>query len=197
MVRREEQPFTSRGTLLLDARSTAHRGQGPGSSLEWAVSGMASIGVALLRSGYTLRVMGDTGAELVPAPVPVVEGTLLEALACVQPSMRARLDGCTEQLRRTGVEGLLIAVLGNLDPDDAEQLARLRHGGGTCVAVLVDTPTWTGAPATSAHAAAATLLTRSGWRVLSIAHGTTLSSVWPQAATRSGRAHEISPGVPA
>jgi uncharacterized protein (DUF58 family) len=197
MVRREEQPFTSRGTLLLDARAHAHRGQGPGSSLEWAVSGVASIGVALLRSGYSLRLLGDTGAELVPAPVPVTEGTLLDALASVQPSARGSLDGCVDQLRRTGVEGLLIAVLGNLEADDAEQLARLRHGGGTCVAVLVDTPTWTGSPATSAHAAAITLLARAGWRVLSVKHGTTLASVWPEAASRSGRAHDISPGVPA
>jgi uncharacterized protein (DUF58 family) len=197
MVRREEQPFTSRGTLLLDARGTAHRGQGPGSSLEWAVSGVASIGVALLRSGYSLRLVSDTGAELVPAPVPVTEGTLLEALASVAPSARGNLDGCVDQLRRTGVEGLLIAVLGSIDPEDAEQLARLRHGGGTCVAVLVDTPTWTGSPGTSDHAAASALLTRAGWRVLPIAHGTTLSSVWGDAATRSGRAVDISPVVPA
>jgi uncharacterized protein (DUF58 family) len=197
MVRREEQPFTSRGTLLIDTRSAAHRGQGPGSSLEWAVSGVASIGVALLRSGYSLRLMSDTGQELVPAPVPVTEGTLLEALAGVQPSPRGSLEGSLAQLRRTGTEGLLIAVLGSLSADDAEQLARLRHSGGTCIAVLVDTPTWTGSGETAVHTAAAGLLTRSGWRVLSIAHGTTLSSVWPEAGSRSGRAHDVSPGVPA
>ncbi|TAL24279.1 MAG: DUF58 domain-containing protein, partial [Frankiales bacterium] len=44
MVRREEQPFQSRATLLLDSRAAAHRGDGPGSSFEWAVSAVASIG---------------------------------------------------------------------------------------------------------------------------------------------------------
>ena len=197
MVRREEQPFTSRGTLLLDGRAVAHRGQGPGSSLEWAVSGVASIGVALLRTGYTLRLLGDSGEDLVPPPVPVTEGTLLEALAGVTASPRANLDGCIEQLRRTGVEGLLIAVLGTLHADDVEQLARLRHGGGTCVAVLVDTPTWTKATETSVHAGAAGLLTAAGWRVLEVKHGTTLASVWPEAGNRSVRGHDLSPGVPA
>jgi uncharacterized protein (DUF58 family) len=206
MVRREEQPFSSRGTLLLDARTAAHRGQGPGSSLEWAVSAVASIGVALLRSGCSLKLLGDTGLELVPAAVPLTEGTLLEALASVTPSPRRMLEGAVDQLRRTGVDGLLVAVLGALEPEDVEQLARLRHGSGTCVAVLVNTPTWTGSPTTAAHltsnhtsnhAGAVQLLKEAGWRVLSISHGTTLASVWPEAGSRSGRALEVSPGVPA
>lgn len=196
MVRREEQPFSSRGTLLLDARLGAHRGQGPGSSVEWGVSAVASVGVALLRSGCSLRLLGDTGVELVPASVPMTEGTLLEALACVTPSPRRMLDGAIEQLRRTGVDGLLVAVLGALEAEDTDQLARLRHGSGTCIAVLVDTPTWTGSPPTAAHDAAARVLRQAGWRVLSISHGTTLASVWPEAASRSGRAVEVSPGVP-
>jgi uncharacterized protein (DUF58 family) len=197
MVRREEQPFTSRGTLLLDARVVAHRGQGAGSSLEWAVSAVASVGVALVRSGYALRLLGDAGLELVPATVPLTEGTLLEALAGVTPSPRGTLDGAVDQVRRTGVDGLLVAVLGALEPADAEQLARVRHGGATCIAVLVDTPTWAGSPGTSAHEAAVTMLRHSGWRVLSVSHGTTLASVWPEAANRSARGIDIAPGLPA
>jgi uncharacterized protein (DUF58 family) len=191
MVRREEQPFTSRGTLLLDARGVGHRGQGPGSSLEWAVSAVASVGVSLVRSGYALRLVGDTGLDLVPPAVPMTEGTLLDALAALQPSPRATLEGAVEQLRRTGVEGVLVAVLGAMEADDVEQLARLRHGAGACVAVLVDTPTWAGSPGTATHAAAATLLRRSGWRVLEIVHGTTLASVWGEAGVRSSRAVEL------
>ena len=192
MVRREEQPFTSRGTLLLDARAVAHRGQGPGSSLEWAVSAVASVGVSLLRSGYALRLVDDTGADLVPRSVPVTEGTLLDALAGVPPSHRGTLEGSIEQLRRTGVDGVLVAVLGAQEADDVEQLARLRHGAGACVAVLLDTPTWAGAPGTPSHEASAALLRRSGWRVLEISHGTTLASVWAEAGFRSSRALEVS-----
>ncbi len=187
MVRREEQPHTSRGTLLLDSRAVSHRGQGSGSSLEWAVSAVASAGVALVRNGYALRMLADTGADLVPRGLPVTEGALLDALAGVQPSPRATIDGALEVLRRTGVEGVLIAVVGALSADEVEQLARLRHGAGTCVAVLLDTPTWAGSPGTPTHSAAAALLRRSGWRVLEVAHGTTLASVWPQAGVRGSR----------
>ncbi|HUR13170.1 MAG TPA: DUF58 domain-containing protein [Mycobacteriales bacterium] len=191
MVRREEQPFTSRCTLLLDARATGHRGQGPGSSLEWAVSAVASVGVALVRSGYALRLLGDTGVDLVPSAVPLTEGTLLDALAGVTPSPRATLEGAIDQLRRTGVEGVLVAVLGALEADDVEQLARLRNGTAACVAVLVDTPTWAGSRGTPTHDAAVSLLRRSGWRVLEVAHGTTLATVWPEAGIRSSRALEV------
>jgi hypothetical protein len=100
------------------------------------------------------------------------------------PSRRGNLDGAVEALRRTGLDGLLVAVLGALDPDDAEQLARLRHGGATCVAVLLDTPTWAGSAGTTAHRSASHALQRAGWRVLDVRHGTTLASVWPQAARR-------------
>ncbi|HUR50940.1 MAG TPA: DUF58 domain-containing protein [Mycobacteriales bacterium] len=197
MVRREEQPFTSRGTLLLDARLVAHRGQGPGSSLEWAVSAVASIGVALLQQSYALRLLDDGGTDLVPTGAALTEGPLLDALAGVQPSLRASLDGATEQLRRGGVDGVLVAVLGTLQAAEAEQLSRLRHGAGTCVAVLVDSTTWGGPRAGAAgiaHEAAATLLRRTGWRVLTVAHGTTLASVWPEASTRSGRGADVAAG---
>jgi hypothetical protein len=91
-----------------------------------------------------------------------------------------------ERLRRGGF-GVLVAVLGALDPEDAEQLARLRHGATACVAVLVDTETWapsSGRRTPEGQDRAAALLTGAGWRVLRCQHGTTLSSVWPQAGRR-------------
>ncbi len=51
MVRREEQQWQSRGALLLDTRRPAHRGEGPRSSFEVAVSAAASIGVHLAHEG--------------------------------------------------------------------------------------------------------------------------------------------------
>ncbi len=63
MVRREEQPFQSRATLLLDGRAAAHRGEGPGSSYEWAVSAVASAGTALARAGFALHLLDHAGAR--------------------------------------------------------------------------------------------------------------------------------------
>ncbi len=193
MVRREEQPFQSRATLLLDGRAGAHRGSGPGSSYEWAVSAIASTAVALSRTGYLLRVLAETGREVVPEGVPATEGSVLDALASAKPGHGHSLEPVAERLRRTGVDGVLVAVLGQLSPDDAERLSRLRHGSAACVAVLLDTATWTspgsaGRGPAPAYDDSARLLVAAGWRVLRIQHGTTLASVWPLAGGRLGGA---------
>lgn len=187
MVRREEQPFTSRATLLLDTRADAHHGAGPGSSLEWAVSAVASIGVTLLRSGFALHVLDTSGTDLVPPGVPVTEAALLDTLADVQPTRGRDLGTAMGALHEAGGQGLLVAVLGQLDPEQAEALGRLRHSAGRCVGVLVDTPTWVGAlPGSVGYDAAQVLLSRTGWKVLPVRHGTTLASVWPLAARSTG-----------
>jgi uncharacterized protein (DUF58 family) len=190
MVRREEQPFQSRATLLLDARAPAHRGDGPGSSFEWSVSAIASIGVALSRSGFALSLLRDSGDELSPLALPLTEGLLLDALASVPATRTATLDGAVERLRRGGHGGVLVAVLGALDLEDAEQLARLRTGTTVCVGVVLDADSWAPvspkarAVAVQQHEKAVALLQASGWRVLPITHGTTLASLWPLAGGR-------------
>ena len=191
MVRREEQPFQSRATLLLDGREDAHRGDGPGSSFEWAVSAVASIGVTLTRAGFALSLVRDSGEAVAPAGVPLSEGLLLDELAVVRTSPRRTLDGAVEVLRAGGLGGVLVAVLGGLDVDQAERLARLRTGSAVCVAVVLDTDSWAPlaprvrAAAVETHEQVCTLLTGAGWRVLPAAYGTTLESVWPLAGGRS------------
>lgn len=191
MVRREEQPFQSRATLLLDGRTAAHRGDGPGSSFEWAVSAVASVGVSLARAGFALSLLREDGTALAPPGVQLTEGVLLDALATVGGSSAPTLDGAQEALRSGALGGVLVAVLGALDLDAAERLARLRTGSAVCVAVVMDTDSWAPvsprarAAAAAAHDAVTTLLTGAGWRVLPVAHGTTLASVWPRAGGRS------------
>jgi uncharacterized protein (DUF58 family) len=114
MVRREEQPWQARATLLLDARTRAHRGEGPGSSFEWAVSAAASVGVHLVRRGYAVRLINDSGISVLSAahdPQGVgadFEGLLLDALSVVETSTTANLDDVVPALRRGG-DGLLVA----------------------------------------------------------------------------------------
>jgi uncharacterized protein (DUF58 family) len=198
MVRREEQPFQSRATLLLDGRARAHRGEGPGSSFEWAVSALASVGVVLVRNGFTLTTVSETGADLVPLGVPVTEGVLLDALATVQPDRSSTsVEPVVTRLRKSGIDGVLVAVLGALEPAEAERLVRLRSGAGASIAVLLDTDSWApgaaGARAVAerSFAATATLLTGAGWRVLRVSHGTTLASVWPLAGGRAVTVSEV------
>jgi uncharacterized protein (DUF58 family) len=195
MVRREEQPFQSRATLLLDGRRTAHRGDGPGSSYEYAVSAVASIAVSLARAGFLLRLLGETGEDLGPPKVALTEGVILDSLALVGTSRADNLAPAVARLR-SGIDGVLVAVLGALDIEDAERFARLRVGAGTCIAVVLDVDSW--APQSARQRTAArqgpdrtgALLSGAGWRVVPVSYGTTLSSVWPLAATR-GVASEL------
>ena len=59
MVRVEERPWRGGTTVLLDHRLVAHRGSGPGASLEWAVSLAASICLHLHRYGHQVRLVGE------------------------------------------------------------------------------------------------------------------------------------------
>jgi uncharacterized protein (DUF58 family) len=187
MVRREEQPRQSRAVVLLDTRAAAHRGDGPDSSLEWAVSAAASVAVHLAHSGYTLRLLTDTGTDL-DATSLGGESAVLDHLAEVRPSRRGGLELAAQQLRRPGGEGLVVAVLGLVDPDEITGLAAAAAAGNTCVAILLDAAGWTGLSPTRRAAAAATyetsihLLTRAGWHVLPARPGTALPDLWTQAA---------------
>jgi uncharacterized protein (DUF58 family) len=188
MVRREEQQWQSRGALLLDTRRHAHRGEGPRSSFEVGVSAAASIGVHLAREGLGLRLVTDQGAY------QLNEGgfgnSLLDALAVVRPSTARSLESGVTALRQGGGDGLIVAVLGDIDAEEAQALARLRHGGVTGVAVMLDVKSWQQVPAHHAgskdsYEIAQAVLTGSGWRVVRLLAGTSLASVWQDAAQSS------------
>jgi uncharacterized protein (DUF58 family) len=80
MVRREEQPWESRATVILDTRAGAHRGEGPTASFEWAVSAAASIALHLRPSGYKLRLITEPGI-VVDASEVGGDGPLLARIA--------------------------------------------------------------------------------------------------------------------
>ena len=201
MVRREEQPWQARCTLLLDTRSRAHGGEGPGSSFEWAVSAAASVGVHLVRNGYSVRLLTDTGAPVAGGELSLdgassdVEGTLLDALSVITSSGNASLRHAGSALRRGGTGGVLVAVLGTVDPEETRLLARLRHGSTAAVAIALDTATWTGARASADRTAfdgSVALLEASGWRVVTVRAGDALPDLW-EGASR----HRVAPTSPA
>lgn len=203
MVRREEQPWQSRCTLLLDTRSTAHRGEGPASSFEWSVSATASIGIHLAQHGYQVRLLTDAGTDVASSISTAGSGggdfqaALLDQLSVISTSRRETFGDAAAALRRTGGDGLLVAVLGEVEPDCAHQLARLRHGSSVAVAVLLDTATWTArsqmsyARTTAAYEGSVRLLRSAGWRVLEIAAGDRLAAAWPGAGRQSHQAGPV------
>ncbi|MGI5490649.1 DUF58 domain-containing protein [Microtetraspora malaysiensis] len=185
MVRREEQQWQSRGALLLDTRRHAHRGDGPRSSFEVAVSAAASIGVHLAHEGLGLRLVTDQGPE------HLADGglawSLLDTLSVVRQSSARSLEHGVGALRQGSGEGLIVAVLGALGAEEAQALARLRHSGVTGVAVLLDVTTWDSAPDESFEVARS-VLSGAGWRVLRLPSGTSLADIWPEAAYKRSAA---------
>jgi uncharacterized protein (DUF58 family) len=196
MVRREERPWQSRVTLLLDTRATAHRGDGPGSSFEWSVSAVASVGVHAARIGYAVHLLGDTGRVAQGANL-ADENALLDHLAEVTASRSAGLDAAVAALRGTQDAGTVVAALGLLDAEQAAALASTRTPTDTSIALLIDATTWIGlsprarAEAEAAYDSATETLTRTGWRVIRVRHGDVLPQVWPLANEPSSNAGPV------
>jgi uncharacterized protein (DUF58 family) len=188
MVRREEQPWESRATVVLDTRAYAHRGEGPTASFEWAVSAAASIAVHLRESGYKVRMVTGSGTDI-DASEGGGEGLILDTLADVKADQDSDVSVLIEHVRRRNDGGLVIGLFGSLTVAEAEMLSGLRGNGATCIGFAIDTGTWapasSGAEAEREHAAAALALVRAGWRSVPVSHGATLPALWPNVARGS------------
>jgi uncharacterized protein (DUF58 family) len=192
MVRREEQPWQSRAVVLLDTRAAAHFGDGPLSSLEWAVSAAASVSLHLSHAGFTLRLVSDTGQELSPHPTMAdsFDSMVLDVLAEQQASIATSISPGVTALRRGGGEELYVAIVGPMANEDVEQLGRCVHGASAVgIALVLDTASWTTLSPRAAEAARETfraecdVLAASGWRVLPVRRGASLSDLWRDAGS--------------
>ncbi|AEB46449.1 DUF58 domain-containing protein [Micromonospora maris] len=206
MVRREEQPWESRATVVLDTRAYGHHGDGPTASFEWAVSGAASIAVHLRQAGYKLRLVTGGGADVDAGEGG--DGLLLDHLAEVRLDQRVEITTLMQHVRQRADGGLVIGLFGSLSTAEAELLAGLRANNATCVCFLLDSSAWLNLPAPAraeadqAHDAAALVLLQAGWRVIGVDHGARLPALWPQAgrgsqgfALRAAMAETVAGGV--
>lgn len=192
MVRREEQPWQSRATVLLDNRSHVHRGTGAASSFEAAVVVAASVAVHLERHGFTVRLVtssGDlAGQGWHQRSTGADTGGLLEALASVQLSPAATVD--SSWLSEAGSGGVTVAVLGAVDDADVALLRRVRHHAGTALAFTLDVDAWHGGPATTPRA---TALAQHGWRTGVLRPQDRIDEVWRHLGTRAPQAGAATP----
>jgi uncharacterized protein (DUF58 family) len=191
MVRREEQPWESRATVVLDTRAYAHRGEGPTASFEWVASAAASISVHLRQAGFKIRLVSNRFD--VETNEVTGEGLLLDHLAEVRTHPQADLATLVERVRSRAGGGLVIGLIGLLTVAEAEVLGRLRGNNSGCVAFLLDSTTWMNLPADDrqqadrAHNESVICLLERGWRVISVQHGAQLSVLWPQVARRGSQ----------
>jgi uncharacterized protein (DUF58 family) len=187
MVRREEQPWQSRASILVDRRASAHHGEGLASSLEWVVSAAASIAHHLVGLGYIVRLIDGPGHHDWSDPAGGGDGPLLDQLAVVEPGSSAVLAEGLNHARASQRGGLVVAVLGDMDDDTAEDVARLRRQGTSCVAIVLDTRSFDlGAPAEApnpGHARAGVILRNAGWAVAEARSGDAMPDVWERLRT--------------
>jgi uncharacterized protein (DUF58 family) len=138
MVRREEQRWRNRATVLLDGRSMSHLGSGAGSSFEMAVSAAASVGVHVSQEGLTGQFISDN--DIIRAG-PFFEDRLLDALAVIRPSSVRTLDRTFKELKVIGA-GVIIAVMGRMSQAEARRLAACRTEGSQGIVLLLDVASW-------------------------------------------------------
>ncbi len=196
MVRREEQPWQSRATILLDSRALAHRGSGPASSLEWAISTAASIAVHLAQSGFAVRLVTDRPGVDAHAwhdrSMSAVgqAGPILDELAVMTDSTCTTLSEAVDSV--VGQSGLVIALLGRVQGPDLVDLSRVSPHGSKVLGVVLDTERWGSPPQDQARApgrtrrpvaehtasAIASKLSGSGWYVTTAGPQDSPGAVW-------------------
>lgn len=199
MVRRDEQPRQMRASVLLDCRTDGHRGEGSSSSFEWAVSAAASVAVSLAGQKYGVRLLVDDRPEPWTTPFHADSaGQLLDRFALIEAGAAERLVGAVTALAATGGDGLIAAVLGEVDAELATSLARLGRQGTRGVALLLRTTDWMVLPAHRAaeldaeRAHVAAILTAGGWSVTECAPGDTPATAWARLLGGPGGARSFS-----
>jgi uncharacterized protein (DUF58 family) len=192
MVRREEQPWQSRCTLFIDNRERSHRGTGPDSSLERAVTVAASIGVHLSAQGFQVRLvsaLGETDQQGAgehawhDGAVGTAARPLLERLAALPVTGNAEI--ATGWIDETVTSGMFIAVVGAVTALDKAFLARLHTRANASYAVVLGVDGW------SAHAAASprpghqdlsttSWLQQHGWKAADLERRGSLAAAWQE-----------------
>ncbi|MDT4912813.1 MAG: hypothetical protein QOC66_1941 [Pseudonocardiales bacterium] len=191
MVRQEERPWRGQSTLLLDLRAAAHATAAGGhpevgvdprqtSSLEWAVSAVASIGSHVLMRGRELSLLSDPAGDRLrfASSVP-----LTHHLAGVREIGYADLSPMAGPIRSAARDSSLIAVLGRVDPATLRTLADAHPRGRSspAFALLLDVDTWRDPDLEDTRtevSAAADVLRNAGWRVTLVRHGDSTPEAW-------------------
>ncbi|QLQ15288.1 MAG: DUF58 domain-containing protein [Micropruina sp.] len=175
MVRREERAWDPSALVVLDSRRSAHRGQGPDSSFEWAVSAAASIGLHLIQAGFTVELADAAGATSSSGSVRAGHGhALLDHLTDVALTDATSLSAALEAGTRRSRAQLLVAVLGALSPTDALTLGLGRRDRRLCWTMLAPR-VW---PADEPAQDALAVLRQDGWQVVTNAQKLGVAAAW-------------------
>ena len=188
MVRREEQPWQSRASILIDRRKVAHHGEGLASSLEWAVTATASVAHHLVGLGYLVRLVDG------PDPHPWSDPAGERRRPPARPAGRARA-------RQPGRPGRGHHALPG-QPARRPARGRRRHDGrpdhrgpGPASATghllrghraghrVLRADAAAGVTVNAQHERACVILRQAGWAVASARSGDTIVQAWERLRT--------------
>jgi uncharacterized protein (DUF58 family) len=184
MIRQDESTRRSNAVIYLDTRQSTV-GQTRSAAFERCVSAAASIGMLLVRYGFTIRL-----ATSQLAPSAVSEDQLLDTLAGVSHDGARSSSPALGRLRgAASAESTLVAITAPPDPTELAALVRVGAVFGPRLAVLVypidpgALPPDRQAQLEGRASAARLSLSRSGWEVLVLSPETRLKDVWQRSRT--------------
>jgi uncharacterized protein (DUF58 family) len=185
MIRQDESSRRSNAVLFVDTRDTAV-GQAHTPAFEKVISAAASVGILLLRYGFSLRLV----TPQMP-PQRAGEAQLLDALAGVSHDTSRSLSTALSRVRMASASDTTLVIVGAPPPPN-ELSALIRTGAmfGPKVGVLVHpTDPESLAPdrrgQLESRASQARLsMSRSGWEVVVLPPSARLRDVWNSNKTR-------------
>jgi uncharacterized protein (DUF58 family) len=179
MIRQDEASKRGTSALFLDTRAAA-LGLSAEPGFERAVSAAASLGVLLLRSGFTVRL-----ATAEARPATVSEEHLLDKLAAVSHVHASSLSQSLVSLRSvSGGDSTLVIVTAPPNARELVSLTRVGSAFGPKLAVLIYPIEPAALPSEGqseleGRASVARLsLTRAGWDVVVLSPSQRLKDVW-------------------
>ncbi|SDS10201.1 DUF58 domain-containing protein [Microlunatus soli] len=142
MVRREEQAWDPAARIILDSRAGAHAGAGMNSSLEWAVSAAASIGLRFIDDGFRTELYeadGPMHLESIGGMNRRATGDLvISRLTDLHPRRTVSLRYALDAAAADSSGQLVVAIMGQMTSDDAHLLLRVRRQHSRGLAILLD-----------------------------------------------------------
>ncbi len=184
MVRREEEPWQARCTLFIDNRSSAHRGTGPDSSFERAVTAAASIAVHLAGLGFQVRLVSADGDQfdhgLHQGNVLAHARPVLQHLAALRSS--GAVDLSSSWMDESVTAGTFIGVFGSLSARDQSFLSRMHTRDSAPYALSLNVSSWAsrGYGDLPGQTTSTTWLRQRGWKATELTRFGSLPAAWQE-----------------
>lgn len=189
MVRQEDRPERKHALLLYDARGAAHQVDGAYSSLEWAISAIASMGLHMNALKYQTHLLSPETLSSGSFENPMTDQDVLHSLATATECPDVTHEGVLAQGARLGASGTtIVAVVTDVNGARLRELAASCSRGAVGVAIVIDTAAYRGEPHVSDSAAQEVrrMFSEAGWRAAVTGPDTSIPDAW-RAATSTGR----------